>query len=273
MKRTGIFFLYLIGERLNDFPKELAGILEKANISFYEAFYELQPTPENLLLKVHSHQMIEEVKLTPYYETALYSTGGTVQAAELIHRGKLDNAFVFTGTGDHHAGRDYFGGGCHFNGAALAITNLRQRFKTKRFAILDTDSHHGDGTRDIFQDDKDVLHICFCSQNYDRDNKVDIAIPWSISDKEYLNKLEMELIPRVIEFKPELIFWEFGYDATRGDYGSKGLSPDCHTEIARIVKKAADEVCKGKMGALLCGGTRRDIARYCIPKIINCLAE
>jgi acetoin utilization deacetylase AcuC-like enzyme len=273
LKKTGIFFLYLIGERLSDFPEELEGILNRPNISFYEAFYEIPPTPLELLLKVHSRQMIEDVKRSPYYETALYSTGGTVQAAERIWREEIDNAFVFTGTGDHHAGKDYFGGGCHFNGAALAIANLRQKFEARRFAILDTDSHHGDGTRDIFQDDEDVLHICLCSQNYDNGTKVDIAIPYHVSDEKYLRKLETEFIPRVTKFKPELIFWEFGYDATRGDYGSKGLSPDCHSKIARILTTAADEACRGRAIAILCGGSRRDIARYCIPRIINCLAE
>jgi hypothetical protein len=78
LKKTGIFFLYLIGERLSDFPEELEGILNKPNISFYEAFYEITPTSLELLLKVHSRKMIEDVKRTPYYETALYSTGGTV---------------------------------------------------------------------------------------------------------------------------------------------------------------------------------------------------
>ena len=273
MKRTGIFFLYLIGERLNDFPEELEGILNRDNVYFYEAFYELKPTPEELLLQVHSPRMIEGVKQTPYYETALYSTGGTVQAGESIWRGEIDNAFVFTGTGDHHAGRDYFGGGCHFNSAALAIASLREKFGARRFAILDTDSHHGDGTRDIFKDDRDVLHICLCSQNYDNGTNVDIAIPYHVTDEEYLARLETEFTPRIAEFKPEIIFWEFGYDATSGDYGSKGLSPDCHPRIASIVKRAADDVCRGRMVAILCGGSRRDIARYCIPRIINCLAE
>ena len=273
MKTTGIFFLYLIGERLNDFPAELEGILDRPNVRFYEAFYELTPTPEDLLLRVHTPQMIEKVKQTLYYETAIYSTGGTVQAAERIWHGEIDNAFVFTGTGDHHAGRDYFGGGCHFNGAALAIANLRHRFGAKRFSILDTDSHHGDGTRDIFGSDEDVLHICLCHQNLDHGSNVDIAIPYSISDEDYLARLEAEFTPRIAEFKPEIIFWEFGYDATAGDYGSKGLSPDCHPEIARIVRRSADKSCQGRMVAILCGGSRRDIARYYIPRIINCLAE
>ena len=273
MKRTGIFFLYLIGERLSDFPEEFEGILNRNNISFYEAFYEIPPTPQDLLLKVHTAGMIERVKRDPYYETALYSTGGTVLAAEKVLLDEIDNAFVFTGTGDHHAGRDYFGGGCHFNGAALAIAHLRERFDARRFAILDTDCHHGDGTRDIFKDDEDVLHVCLCSYDYDGGTNVDISIPYSTSDEEYLSRLEAEFTPRVIDFKPEVIFWEFGYDATSGDYGSKGLSIDCHPRIARIASQAADRVCHGRLVAILCGGSRRDIARQCIPRIINRLAE
>ncbi len=35
-----------------------------------------------------------------------------------IWQGKVDNAFVFTGFGDHHAGRNFYGGMCYFNGAA-----------------------------------------------------------------------------------------------------------------------------------------------------------
>ena len=63
------------------------GILNRPNISFYEAFYEITPTPPDLLLKVHSRRGIEEMQRTPYYEKALYSKGGTVQAVERIWRG------------------------------------------------------------------------------------------------------------------------------------------------------------------------------------------
>ena len=273
MRKTGVFFLYLIGERLSDFPQSLEGILDRPNIGFYEAFYEVTPTPEELLRKVHSAAMIEDVKRSIYYETALYSTGGTVQAAERIWLGEIDNAFVFTGSGDHHAGRDYFGGGCHFNGAALAIANLRDLHGASRFAILDTDSHHGDGTRDIFGGDEDVLHICLCSQRHDDGSNVDVPVPYPTTDAEYVSILEAEFLPRIAEFKPDVIFWEFGYDATAGDCGSKGLSPDCHVRIGRTVRRAADEVCGGRTVAILCGGSRRDVAGYCIPRIINCLAE
>ena len=167
MKRTGIFFTYFRGERLRDFPQALAGILDKENVFYYDAVYSsrdglyyLEPATEELLLKVHSPNMVKRVKQTRDYKSALYSAGGTIQAANEILQREMDNAFVFTSFGDHHAGRDFYGGHCYFNSAALAITTLKER-GIKRFAIIDTDSHHGDGTRDIFGSDDDVLHICF----------------------------------------------------------------------------------------------------------------
>jgi acetoin utilization deacetylase AcuC-like enzyme len=280
VKRTGIFFTYFQGERLRDFPQALAGILDRENVAYYDAVYAvrdglyyLEPVPEELLLKVHSRGMVQGVKLTGDYESALYSAGGTVQAAEKIWQEEIDNAFIFTSFGDHHAGRDFYGGMCYFNGAALAITALKER-GVRRFAIVDTDAHHADGTRDILGCDDNVLHVCLCSQEYvDEHNNVDVKIPFHSSDEEYLMRLEQEFIPRVAAFGPEYIFWEFGYDATRGEYGDKGLTRDCHLKLARLVKGVADSICHGRLITILCGGSGRALAAYTIPGIVRCLAE
>lgn len=274
-KRTGIFFPRLEGERLKDFPQALAGILELDNVFYYDGVYDaenpyyLKPATEEMLAKVHSRHMIEMVKRSGYYETAAYSAGGTIQAAEEIFTGKIDNAFVFTGVGDHHAGRNFFGGWCYFNGAAIAIAMLREK-GVRRFAIVDTDSHHADGTRDIFGGDREVLHVCFCSQNYSDENQnVDVAIPYGLTDEEYVEKMKQEFMLRAISFKPQLIFWELGYDATQGEYGDKGISPDCHEKLAKVIKATADIVCQGKLIAILCGGSERRLAAYIIPTVIR----
>ena len=279
MKRTGIFFTYFQGERLKDFPEALDGLLDRKNVFYYDAVYDsrdglfyLEPVAEQLLHKVHSQNMIGSVKRTGDYESAVYSAGGTVQAAEEIRRGNIDNAFVFTSFGDHHAGKDFYGGMCYFNGAALAIAMLKER-GAKRFAIIDTDSHHGDGTRDIFGRDAGILHVCFCDQDYSDDyNKIDIQISCYTSDEAYLAKVKQVFIPRAKAFKPEYIFWEYGYDATKGEYGDKGISRDCHIRLAELIKTAADEICEGRLIAILCGGSTRTMATYTIPRIIAILA-
>jgi acetoin utilization deacetylase AcuC-like enzyme len=218
--------------------------------------------------------MIDRIKRSQLCEGILYSAGSTVQAVEKIFEGEIDNAFVFTGFGDHHAGKDSFGGGCYFNGAALAIENARAKFKARKFAIGDTDSHHGDGTWDIFTNDEEVLYVCFCSSDYlSQKNKINVSIPFHISDEQYLKSVEENFMPRIAKFKPELIFWNFGYDGTQGEYGDIGLTKDCHPKLAKIFKAAAEKVCQGRLVVVLCGGSGREIASYTIPRIIEALSS
>jgi acetoin utilization deacetylase AcuC-like enzyme len=283
LARTGVFFHYQQGSRLKDFPQALGDLLSHPQVLLYDALYpgkpkasyELEPVPPDLLRAVHSESMIEQVKRTPYYDTALYSAGGTVQASQEIWEGRIDNAFVFTGSGDHHAGADFFGGWCYFNGAALAIHKLRTEYQGTRFAIVDTDAHHGDGTWDIYKDDEDVLYLCLCSSagSWDEKGNVNISVRDTLSDDEYLARVEEEAVPRIRDFGPELIFWNWGYDGTTGDYGDMGLTPDCHVRLARVFRRGADEVCRGRLIVVLCGGHARETATYAIPRIIRCLAE
>lgn len=281
VKRTGIFFHYQDGERLRDFPHALDSLLERPNVFLYDAFYpskpkasyELEPVSQDLLPEIHSPEMIQRVRMTPYYDTAIYSAGGTVQAAEEIWQGGIDNAFVFTGTGDHHAGRNFFGGWCYLNGAALAIANQRRKYGARKFAIIDTDSHHGDGTWDIFAEDEEVLYFCFCPESrVEQKNKINITVSWRTSDEEYLRLVEREFVPRGRSFAPELIFWNWGYDGTQGEYGDIGLTVDCHPRLAEIIQAVADEVCGGRLVTVLCGGHSGEIASYTIPRVLRCLA-
>ncbi len=281
MKRTGIFFHYQEGERLRDFPQALDGILDKDNVFLYDAFYpfkppssfDLEPIPAELLYQLHAPEMVERVRRSGAFEGALFSVAGTVAAAIRIWRGEIDNAFVFTGYGDHHAGSNFFGGGCYFNGAAIAIAQLRQRFGAKRFAIVDTDPHHGNGTWEIFEADHDVLYVCFCSGQFvEKNNKVNVQVPWRVSDEEYLRLVREGFPHRAKAFQPEAIFWNWGYDGTRGEYGDIGLSPDIHVRLAREIREVANEVCQGRLIVVLCGGSRRDLAHRLIPRVIRVLA-
>ena len=103
-------------------------------------------------------------------------------------------------------------------------------------------------------------------------NNIDIKVPSHVSDEEYLQRVEEQFVPRAIEFRPELIFWNFGYDGTQGEYGDIGLTMDCHPRLAKVFEDAAERACQGRLVVVLCGGTGRRVAAYTIPKIINCLA-
>ena len=279
--RTGIFLYYQKGFRLRDFPQALEGILEKENVFLYDAFYpfkppsshELEPLSAESLCQVHSREMIENVRKTRDFEGALLSATATVRAAEKMWIGEIDNAFVLTGYGDHHAGPLFFSGGCYFNGVAIAIQELRRRFGAKRFAIIDTDAHHGDGTWEIFERDPNVLYVCFCSDSYwEENNKVNIQVPARVTDERYLGLVQGNFFTRAKAFQPEILFWNWGYDGTQGEYGDIGLTPDAHLLLAKELRTVADEICRGRLVVVLCGGSRRDLASYLIPRIIRILA-
>ncbi|MBI4330711.1 MAG: hypothetical protein HY673_05490 [Chloroflexi bacterium] len=141
-----------------------------------------------------------------------------------------------------------------------------------RFAIVDTDAHHGDGTWQVFENDPHVLYLCFCScGSFERGNEVNVRVPWPVTDEAYLRLVENHLA-RVSSFQPDLIFWNWGYDGTRGDYGDIGLSPGVHVQLARLLKQTAGAVCRGRLIVVLCGGSRRDLAASLIPGIIEVLA-
>jgi acetoin utilization deacetylase AcuC-like enzyme len=291
VKRTGIFYhpsfsrrSYLTrGARLEDFPETLEPLLARDNVLLYES----PAVEEHWILKVHTPELIQGVDADPLCSTARHSVGGVVLAGEKICTGEITNAFAFIGAGGHHSGRDFFGGFCCFNDVVIAMTYLREVHGVKRFAILDTDAHHGDGTRALVWNDPDVLHVCFCtSDRVSADGtKVDVSAPGGLwgrrvgrdgqvdPDTLYAEKVVAEFEPRVRTFKPELIFWYFGFDTHEGDYGSLGLSKRCYLEIARFMKGIAQEVADGRLEVVLGGGSRTEIATRVIPPIIGILAE
>lgn len=67
-------------------------------------------------------------------------------------------AFALCRPPGHHAGREYMGGYCYLNNAAIAAQRCIAQ-GAKRVAILDIDFHHGNGTQDIFYDRDDVLFV------------------------------------------------------------------------------------------------------------------
>ncbi|SPO55434.1 Acetylpolyamine aminohydrolase [Pseudomonas sp. JV551A1] len=65
-------------------------------------------------------------------------------------------AFALCRPPGHHAAREYMGGYCYLNNAAIAAERCLRR-GAKKVAILDVDFHHGNGTQNIFYDRSDVF--------------------------------------------------------------------------------------------------------------------
>jgi acetoin utilization deacetylase AcuC-like enzyme len=90
------------------------------------------------------------------WDSAYWSAQSALSAVEAVVGGE-PTAFALCRPPGHHSGRDYLGGYCYLNSAAIAAAEAAQR--GRRVAILDIDYHHGNGTQDIFLESADVLFV------------------------------------------------------------------------------------------------------------------
>ena len=86
---------------------------------------------------------------------AVYASAQAAIAAAEAVVGGADEAMALCRPPGHHAYTDRASGFCFLNNAAIAAEVLLTRFR--RVAILDFDTHHGDGTQAIFYRRSDVF--------------------------------------------------------------------------------------------------------------------
>jgi acetoin utilization deacetylase AcuC-like enzyme len=286
MKQTGVFYHDICGKEAYSslaigvadgfLGIKQAGLFSNPNVKYFES----RPALEPEIARIHSQPWIEEVKRGQYWRCSLYSIGGMLVATEKILRGDLDNALTIAGVGGHHAHRDSAWGGCYFSVTGLAIPHARETTKARRFAIVDTDTHHADGVRDIFKDDDDVLHICFCHDygwEYEPGsltaNRTKLCFAHGASDEEEVTIVRREVPAKVKAFKPDMLFWICGMDTHMDSYGTQALTEKAYPKLAEIIKATAEAACGGKLLVKTCCNAPPHATAYVMPRIVNCLAE
>lgn len=277
--KTGVFFHEIfsqkfwpvMGHKFKDFPIAMEKFLDLLEVVLIEP----QKVSNLLLYQVHEAQLVEELFRQDYAQGALYSVGGCVEAAEKVYKGELKNALVFNVAAGHHAGYYNAWGGTYISSTGPALANLQQKYEGVLTAIIDTDSHHGDGTREIFLGDRQVLHVCFCDLEVVEDlgTKVDVRVGKNMTDEEYLEKVRSEFFPRAREFGPDMIIHLLGHDTHKDDYGSRGLSLDFFIDLVKELKALAEEVCSGKLVVITMGGANRKVSEYIHPRVLEVLAQ
>jgi len=90
------------------------------------------------------------------WDSAVAAAGGALAAADEAAAGR--SAYALARPPGHHAYAGRAGGHCYINNAALAAERLRAK-GAARVAVLDIDSHHGNGTQGIFWARGDVLFV------------------------------------------------------------------------------------------------------------------
>lgn len=164
------------------------------------------------------------------YEWSSYTTGASIQAAELVAQGGYGAAFNMGG-GLHHAMPARASGFCYMNDPAVAIKYLAGL--GKRVAYVDIDAHHGDGVEYAFYETDRVLTISLHESGQylfpgtgnvnDMGMKeglgysVNLPLPPGTGDELFMDAFK-EIVPCFIAaFAPDILVTQLGVDTFESD--------------------------------------------------------
>ena len=216
------------------------------------------------------------------WSSALRAAGATIAATDAVMAGEMENAFCAVRPPGHHACRDHAMGFCIFNSVAVAAKYALARHGLSRVAIIDFDVHHGNGTEDIIRGDDRILMLSFFQHPFyphsgtraQADNMVNVPVGAYTKGPEVRELIDLLWIPRLEEFKPEMLFISAGFDAHRDDdLGQMGLVEQDYAWITERLKNVARRHAKGRIVSSLEGGYNLNALARSVEAHIRVLAD
>jgi len=256
------------------------------------------------LERVHPSSYLDEFKAlsdagggelgrrTPFgpggYELAAQSAGLAKAALADVLRGDLSNAYSLSRPPGHHCLPDYPNGFCLLNNIGIAIEAAKADGLAQRFAVLDWDVHHGNGTEAVFYDRPDVLTVSLHQErNYPMDTgafadrgrgdgegfNLNIPLPPGMGHKGYLAAMEALALPAIRDFAPDVLIIACGFDAAANDpLGRMLATAETFRLMTRQVMALADEVCSGKLVMVHEGGYSETYVPFCGHNVLQEMA-
>ena len=246
----------------------------------YFSYYDAPLASFESLLRVHPAAHLERLKraspelgivhldpdtaMNPHtWQAALRSAGAGVLAVDLVMEKKVGNAFCAVRPPGHHAERNNAMGFCFFNNVAVAARHAIEVHGLERVAIIDFDVHHGNGTEDIFSNDEKVL-MCSIFQHpfypysgaeKPAANMCNVPLPAGSGGEEFRAAVEYMWLPRLMDFKPQMMIFSAGFDAHyEDDMGGLKLLEKDYAWCTEQIKKVADIHAEGRIVSMLEGG-------------------
>ena len=176
------------------------------------------------------------VEKEPYADTFLCSNsknailrscGAGIAAANRIIIDNEKRVFCAVRPPGHHAETVRANGFCFVNNVAVAARYLQNKYKIQKIAIIDFDVHHGNGTQEIFYQDKTVVygsiheHPLFPGTGLEKEvgagNIFNAPIVAGTDGKNFIKILENRILENIDKFKPEIVLISAGIDAHTRD--------------------------------------------------------
>ncbi|MDX1630795.1 MAG: histone deacetylase [Thermoanaerobaculia bacterium] len=190
-----------------------------------------------------------------------------LQALERAAEGEA--CFAVVRPPGHHAEAETAMGFCYLNNVAVAAAQARNRWGCDRVAVIDLDVHHGNGTQHIFERDPSIFYgsthqypfypgtgaASETGRGPGKGSTLNLPLPAGTGDPGYREAIRGELLPAVRDFGPEVLLVSIGFDPWRRDpLGGMAVTEGGFRDWARWCRELADEICGGRILALLEGG-------------------
>ncbi|MEM6387671.1 MAG: class II histone deacetylase [Pseudomonadota bacterium] len=253
------------------------------------------PATEEELLRVHPAAFLTTFRNTaaagggeiglraPFgpdgYAQASLSAGLVREALASVLTGRCRNAYALARPPGHHCLPDWQNGFCLLANIAIAIEAARASGMAKRFAVLDWDVHHGNGTEAIYYRDPNVLTVSLHQErNYPLDTgdfgdrgeeggtgaNLNIPLPPGTGHRGYLMAMERLALPAIREFKPDVLIIACGFDAAAFDPLSRMLaSAATFRAMTEQVMALASDICQGRLVMAHEGGYSEVYVPFC----------
>ena len=168
-------------------------------------------------------------------------------------------------------------GFCLFGTIAIAAKYAIKIHGLSRVAIIDFDVHHGNGTQDLVWDDPNIMLISsqqmplwpgtgFKSETGAFNNIINHPLKPKVDGQDLINAYKKEILEKVSEYKPEMLFISAGFDAHKNDpLANLNFSTDDFRIITKLLCEFADNHCNGRVVSTLEGG-------YDLPSLAECVA-
>ena len=284
--------------------RRLKNLIEVTGLARDLVMQGADPADKADLLRVHPAHYLDQFKAlsdagggelgrrTPFgpggYEIAALSAGLAKAALFAVLRGEMDNAYALSRPPGHHCLPDFPNGFCLLNNIGIAIEAARAAGLAQRFAVLDWDVHHGNGTEAVFYDRADVLTVSIHQdRNYPMDTgafadrgtgagagcNLNIPLPPGTGHIGYLAAMDRLALPAIRDFAPDVLIIACGYDAAANDpLGRMLATADTFAQMTGQVMALARDTCGGRLVMVHEGGYSETYVPFCGHAVLQQMA-
>jgi acetoin utilization deacetylase AcuC-like enzyme len=261
--------------------KEALDIKIKSSMLFkrFVEFRAPEMAKKSLICAVHKEDYFEKIKAISAsgklqyidpdtvvsgdtFDCAVLAAGACIKGIDFLFENAADtNAagsamqsaasfFALVRPPGHHAFGSAGSGFCIFNNIAIAAKYAAANYGCKRIAIIDFDVHHGNGTQEIFYEDKNVFYMSlhqyphYPGSGYwnetgrQKGEGYNLNIPLTAfsGEYDYIEAFTDVILPVLIEYNPGLILVSAGFDGHKDDpLSSVMLKSSSYYKIMKLI--------------------------------------